>query len=154
MLLYVTGSFPDSKEGIVASAKILIDSMVEIIGNGRVLLLTTDTPIITDSINSNALTEFELLQNWRINKKNIEKIYSILDSYQITAVHMEYPEDFYGKTFLASFLPVIIHRYNQKNKKSISVNVRLFFQHGIIGFLILLLFYYNRVFNRKYKKNI
>ncbi len=125
MLLYITGSFPENKEGIASSAKVLLDAMIEIVGKERILLLTTDTPVITRNIRENAVTEYELLSDWRMVRNNIHKITSILHKYPITAVHMEYPGDLYGKTFLASFLPLIIHRYNRKHEKSISVNVRL-----------------------------
>lgn len=125
MLLYVTGSYPDNKEGIASGAKVLIDAMVDVIGREKILLLTTDMPIITDRIKDNSLTEYKLLPNWRVTKENIKAIYAILDNYPISAVHMEYPGDLYGKTFLASFLPGIIRRYNKKKGKTITVNVRL-----------------------------
>lgn len=125
MLLYVSGSYPDNKEGIASGAKVLLDAMVDVVGKDKILLLTTDISIISDRIEENAITEYKLIPNWRVNRNNIRFIYDILDTYPITAVHMEYPGDLYGKTFLASFLPGIIRRYNKINGKSITVNVRL-----------------------------
>lgn len=125
MLLYVTGSYPDSPEGIAAAAKILLDSMIEMSKRKKIILLTTDIPIISNRINENVNCKYRLIKNWKFRHSNIKEIYSILDKYPITAVHMEYPGDLYGKTFLASFLPYIIHRYNRKRGRKISVNVRL-----------------------------
>lgn len=125
MLLYVTGSFPENQEGIASGAKVLLDAMVDQAGEENFLLLTTNTPIISDSIDRNATTQYELLDNWKVSRKNIKRIERILDDYPITAVHMEYPGDLYGKTFLASFFPVAVHRYNRKRNRDITFNVRL-----------------------------
>lgn len=125
MLLYVTGSFPENQEGIASGAKVLLDAMVDQAGEGSFLLLTTNTPIISDSIDRNATTQYELLDNWKVSRKNIKKINHIMDQYPITVVHMEYPGDLYGKTFLASFFPLVVHRYNRKRNKNITFNVRL-----------------------------
>ena len=125
MLLYVTGSFPENQEGIASGAKVLLDAMVNQAGEENFLLLTTNTPIISDSIDRNATTQYELLDNWKVSRKNIKKIHHILDQYPITAVHMEYPGDLYGKTFLASFFPLVVHRYSRKRNKNITFSVRL-----------------------------
>lgn len=125
MLLYISGSYPNNQEGIAAGAKVLLDAMIDVAGKDDFLLLTTDTKIITENIEENVDVKYELMPNWRVSKKNIKKIYSILDKYSITSVHIEYPGDLYGKTFLASFLACIVHRYNKKCKKHILVNVRL-----------------------------
>ena len=125
MLLYISGSYPDNKEGIASGAKVLLDAMIDVVGTEQLLLLTTNTPIITNSIDTNAKCEYKLLSNWKVNKRNKEIIYNILDAYPITAIHMEYPGDLYGKTFLASFLPLIVCKYNKKKKKNITFNVRL-----------------------------
>ena len=125
MLLYVTGSFPENQEGIASGAKVLLDAMVDQAGKEGFLLLTTNTPVISDSINRNATTQYELLDNWKVSRKNIKKINHILDQYPISTVHMEYPGDLYGKTFLASFFPLVVRRYNRKKRKNISFNVRL-----------------------------
>lgn len=125
MLLYVTGSFPENQEGIASGAKVLLDAMVDQAGTENFLLLTTNTPVITESIDRNAAVRYELLDNWKVSRKNIRKVKEILDRYPVTAVHMEYPGDLYGKTFLASFFPLVVHRYNRKKKKNIPFNVRL-----------------------------
>ena len=125
MLLYISGSYPDNKEGIAAGAKVLLDAMVNVCGKEKIVLLTTNTPIITDNININSLTSYELLDDWRLNVKNIKRFYDILDKYPIKAIHMEYPGDLYGKTFLASFIPYLVQKYNKKNKTYITCNVRL-----------------------------
>ena len=125
MLLYVTGSYPENQEGIASGAKVLLDAMVDIVGKEKILLLTTDTPIISNNIDKNALVEYRFLNNWRVTKKNIQRVERILDQYPISAVHMEYPGDLYGKTFLASFLPWIVHRYSKKKNRKITYNVRL-----------------------------
>ena len=125
MLLYITGSYPEYQEGIASGAKVLLDAMAQVIGRDRIILLTTDTPIITNSIKKNTVVEYTLMKNWKVNRINIENIEAILDKYPISTVHMEYPGDLYGKTFLASLLPWVIHRYNKKHNRNITVNVRL-----------------------------
>lgn len=125
MLLYVTGSFPENQEGIASGAKVLLDVMADQAGAEHFLLLTTNTPVITESIDRNAAVRYELLNSWKVSRKNINRIERILDDYPITAVHMEYPGDLYGKTFLASFFPLVVHRYNRKKNKNITFNVRL-----------------------------
>lgn len=125
MLLYISGSYPDNQEGIAAGAKVLLDAMVNVCGKEKILLLTTDTPVISNNIDLNALTEYELMDDWHLNKKNIKRFYKILDDHSITAIHMEYPGDLYKKTFLASFIPYLVQRYNKKNSKDITCNVRL-----------------------------
>ncbi len=125
MLLYISGSYPDNQEGIAACAKVTLDSMIRNIASDKILLLTTDTPIITNKININSPVKYELMPNWHINRHNIKYLYSILKNQEISVVHMDYPGDLYGKTFLASFIPYLIHRYNRRNKTDIKVNVRL-----------------------------
>lgn len=125
MLLYISGSFPDNQEGIAAGAKVLLDAMLEIVDKNKIILLTTDTPIISNSIKRNTIVEYKQLKNWKVNLNNIRRIYSILDNYSITAIHMEYPGDLYGKTFLASFLPFLVKLYNWQRKKDITFYVRL-----------------------------
>lgn len=125
MLLYISGSFPNNQEGIASGAKVLLDSMVDVCGSDAILLLTTNTPIIAKYISENASTKYELLDNWKVSRNNIKKIYGLLDNYDITSIHIEYPGDLYGKTFLASFVPYLVKRYNKKHNKSIVCNVRL-----------------------------
>lgn len=125
MLLYISGSFPDNQEGIAAGAKVLLDAMLEHKSKEHILLLTTDTPIITRSITANTSVNYMLMPNWKVTPENIRRIFHILDKHPITAIHMEYPGDLYGKTFLASFLPAIVKIYNRSRKKNISFNVRL-----------------------------
>lgn len=125
MLLYISGSYPDNQEGIAAGAKVLLDAMVDVCGGKEILLLTTNTPIISDSIDINSLTDYELMNDWHLNRKNVKKFYEILVKYPITAIHMEYPGDLYGKTFLASFIPCLVQKFNKKNKTNITCNVRL-----------------------------
>ena len=125
MFLYITGSYPNSWEGIADAAKILLDSMLKYIDKKNVRLLTTDVPIITEHISDNCIIEYDLMPDWHVNKRNIRGLYTILKQYDITVVHMEYPGDLYGKTFLASFIPYLICRYNKKNHTDIRINVRL-----------------------------
>lgn len=125
MLLYISGSYPDNQEGIASGAKVLLDAMVGVCGKEEIVLLTTDTPIITGNITSNALTKYELMSDWKVKSQNIKRFYKILDNYKVSAIHMEYPGDLYGKTFLASFIPFLVKRYNKKYSKNITCNVRL-----------------------------
>lgn len=125
MLLYISGSYPDNQEGIASGAKVLLDAMVGVCGEDRIILMTTNTPIISDRIDINSLTAYELIDNWRINKRNISAFYEILEKYNISAIHMEYPGDLYGKTFLASIIPFLVRIYNKRHKTSITCNVRL-----------------------------
>lgn len=125
MLLYISGSYPDNQEGIAGGAKVYLDAMLKFVDKGRIRLLTTDTPVITKRIDINSAVEYDLMPDWHVRRKNIAKLYSILKDNGITVIHMEYPGDLYGKTFLASFIPYLVHRYNKKNHTDISVNVRL-----------------------------
>lgn len=125
MLLYISGSYPDNQEGIAGGAKVFLDAMLKFVDKGRIRLLTTDTPVITKRIDINSAVEYDLMPDWRVRRKNIDKLYSILKDNSITVIHMEYPGDLYGKTFLASFIPYLVHKYNKKNHTDISVNVRL-----------------------------
>ena len=125
MLLYISGSYPDNQEGIAGGAKVFLDAMLKFVNRDNIRLLTTDTPVITDKINENSLVEYDLMPDWHVNRKNINKLYNILKENNITVVHMEYPGDLYGKTFFASFIPYLIHRYNKRNKADIKVNIRL-----------------------------
>ena len=125
MLLYVSGSYPENQEGIAAGAKVLLDAFIDAANKEDFLLLTTNTDIITENIEKNSNCRYELFDNWKVTGKNIRHLYSILDENPITAIHMEYPGDLYGKTFFASFLPYFVKRYNKKRKKEVSTNVRL-----------------------------
>lgn len=125
MLLYISGSYPDNQEGIAAGAKVLLDAMTKVVGKQKIVLLTTDTPVISKHIETNSPVPYKLIKNWKVTRENISFIYNILDKYDITAIHMEYPGDLYGKTFLASFLPFFIKLYNFRKHKSVTFNVRL-----------------------------
>ena len=63
--------------------------------------------------------------NWKTNFKNIKKYIHLLKKDNITVIHMEYPGNCYGKTLLASFLPLITKLYTIKKKQKIIFNVRL-----------------------------
>ena len=125
MILYVTGSYPENQEGIASGAKVLLDAMIDETNRDDFVLLTTDKSIISDNIEKNAKCQYILIKDWKLKNRNIKLFYSILDRYNITAIHMEYPGDLYGKTFLASFLPYITKKFNKFNKKQVSFNVRL-----------------------------
>ncbi len=125
MLLYITGSFPDNQEGIASGAKILLDAMLEQVDKDEIILLTTDIPIVSEYVKQTVFIKYKLLKNWKVTLENINTVYAILDKYPITAIHMEYPGDLYGKTFFASLLPWLIKKYNHKRRKHITFNVRL-----------------------------
>lgn len=125
MLLYISGSFPDNQEGIAAGAKVLLDAMVEVSQKDHLILLTTNTPIISNNIDKNTEVKYYLMEDWKVRPANVKRIYEILDKNDIRVIHMEYPGDLYGKTFLASFLPLFVKFYNKRNKKQIQFNVRL-----------------------------
>lgn len=125
MLLYITGSYPDNQEGIAAGAKVLLDAMVNNVGSSKILLLTTDVPVIADNISKNSSVEYKLFKNWKLSLNNIKEFFKILKQYPITCIHMEYPGDLYGKTFFASFLPLITRVFNLIYKKKVTFNVRL-----------------------------
>jgi len=125
MLLYVTGSYPENQEGIASGAKVLLDAMINEKNAEDFLLLTTDSPIIKRNIDKNVNCRYELMPNWKLSLANCRRFENILDKYDIDAIHMEYPGDLYGKTFLASFLPYILKKYNKKHGTQITYNVRL-----------------------------
>ncbi|MCR5507543.1 MAG: glycosyltransferase [Lachnospiraceae bacterium] len=123
MLLFITGSFPESREGIAHSAGMLFDHMRKY--NGGIRLLTTDTPVITGHLKKNRITGYSLMHDWHLKPANIRRLFSVLKDEDVTAVHMEYPGDLYGKTFLASFIPFLVHLYAKRRHTGITVNVRL-----------------------------
>ena len=125
MLLFITGSYPACQDGIADGAKVLLDAMIKHIKNDEVVLLTTDIPDIQDYIKNNGKIKTEYLKNWKIKIANISKFLKIIVDYNITVIHMEYPGIYYGKTFLASFLPLIIKLFNLFNKNKITFNIRL-----------------------------
>ncbi len=125
MLLYISGSFPDNQEGIASCAKVTLDSMIKNADPSVILLLTTDTSVITGRISENSPVSYELMPDWHLNRRNTDRFYEILAGRNITVIHMDYPGDLYGKTFLASFIPYLVHRYNRKHHTDIRVNVRL-----------------------------
>lgn len=125
MLLYISGSFPDNQEGIASGAKVLLDAMLGLVEKDEIILLTTDIPIVSEYVKQTVFIKYKLLKNWKVTLENINTVYAILDKYPITAIHMEYPGDLYGKTFFASFLPWFIKKYNHKKRKHITFNVRL-----------------------------
>lgn len=125
MLLYISGSYPDNQEGIAAGAKVLLDAMEAVVGKDQLLLLTTDTPIIANHIAQNTNVRYSLLPNWKVRKQNLDAVFQLLDTNPVTAIHMEYPGDLYGKTFLASFLPFFVRCYNRRRGKHITFHVRL-----------------------------
>ena len=113
MLLYISGSYPENPEGIAAGAKVLLDAMVEAAGKEKFVLLTTNAPIITEHIQESSLVDYELMDNWKLSSANKKRFYHLLDKYPIDVIHMEYPGDLYGKTFLASFIPLLVKKYNK-----------------------------------------
>lgn len=125
MLLYISGSYPDNQEGIASCAKITLDSMIRNADPSDILLLTTDTSVITGRISENSPVSYELMPDWHLNRRNTYRLYEILAGRNITVIHMDYPGDLYGKTFLASFIPYLVHRYNRKHLTDIRINVRL-----------------------------
>ena len=125
MLLFISGSYPDSQDGIATGAKILLDAMLQHVKAEDVFLLTTDAPEIRRHLESQTSVEYALMPDWRVTPGNIRRIFRILDTYPIGAIHMEYPGNLYGKTFLASFLPALVKLYNLRRRKHIACHVRL-----------------------------
>lgn len=125
MLLFISGSYPDSQDGIATGAKILLDAMLEHIKAEDVFLLTTDSPQIRQHLECKKTVQYELMPHWHITPANIRRFIRILDTHPIDSIHMEYPGNLYGKTFLASFLPALVKFYNLSRKKKIAFNVRL-----------------------------
>ena len=119
MLLFISGSYPDSQDGIATGAKVLLDAMLEHVKPEDIFLLTTDQPEIRQHLERQAPVKYELMPNWRVTPSNIRRFLRVLDTYPIDAIHMEYPGNLYGKTFLASFLPAIVKLYNAMKRKKI-----------------------------------
>ena len=124
-LLFISGSYPANQEGIADGAKMLLDSFTNNMQKDNLVLLTTNLPLIRSYLLRNETVRYELLDNWHIKIQNIKRIHSILNQYDINVIHMEYPGDCYGKTFLASFLPLFVKLYNLRYGKRIKFNVRL-----------------------------
>lgn len=125
MLLFISGSYPDSQDGIATGAKVLLDAMLQHIKAEDIFLLTTDAPEIRRHLERQASVEYALMPNWRVTPANIRRIFHILDTHPVDVIHMEYPGNLYGKTFLASLLPAIVKLYNVVRKKRIAFHVRL-----------------------------
>jgi len=124
-LLFISGSYPEYQGGIAAGAKILLDEMIEQSHREKFVLLTTDIPIIKNSIKENSLAEYVLMPDWKNSLTNIMRFFSVIRNYSITSIHMEYPGNVYGKTFLATFLPFYIRIKNCFSKNKIMFCVRL-----------------------------
>ncbi len=62
-----------------------------------------------------------------VNKK---RFYHLLDKYPIDVIHMEYPGDLYGKTFLASFIPLLVKNIIKRIKKIYPVTSGCMSLHG------------------------
>lgn len=123
MLLFISGSYPNSPDGIAASAKILLESMCNEISRNNFVLLTTNLHEIVEYTKLNPIAKTEYLPDWKINVRNIEKFFSILKESCISTIHMEYPGTGYGKTFLATILPFLV-KCNPRFRH-IKFNVRL-----------------------------
>ncbi len=124
-LLYISGSYPASPEGIAASAGMLLDAMAGMGMKEHIKLLTTDLPVIKNHMKQSDSIQVTYLDNWKISIKNIQNYLRILKDDKITVIHMEYPGDCYGKTLLASILPLVTRLWNMGKKNKISFNVRL-----------------------------
>ena len=125
MFLFISGSYSASPEGIAASAQLLLDAMSKLYPKNKLELLTTNVPIIKEYIKKNQVFHVRYFDNWKTNFKNIKKYIHLLKKDNITVIHMEYPGNCYGKTLLASFLPLITKLYSMKKKQKIIFNVRL-----------------------------
>ena len=125
MFLFISGSYSASPEGIAASAQLLLDAMSKLYPKNKLELLTTNVPIIKEYIKKNQVFHVRYFDNWKTNFKNIKKYIHLLKKDNITVIHMEYPGNCYGKTLLASFLPLITKLYTIKKKQKIIFNVRL-----------------------------
>ena len=88
-------------------------------GKRKFVLLTTNTPVITEHIQESSLVDYELMDNWKMSAVNKKRFYHLLDKYPIDVIHMEYPGDLYGKTFLASFIPLLVKNIIKRIKKYI-----------------------------------
>lgn len=125
MLLFISGSYPDSQDGIATGAKVLLEAMLEHVPSENMFLLTTDVPEIRQHLERQAPVKYELMSDWRVTLGNIRHFFQILGDNPIDTIHMEYPGNLYGKTFLASFLPALVRLYNCCRKKHIACHVRL-----------------------------
>ena len=125
MLLYISGSYPANQEGIAAGAKVLLEAIVKVAGHENIVLLTTDIPVIRDYVKSNESVQTELMKSWYVTIPNIKRVIFLLNKYKVDVIHMEYPGDCYGKTMLASFLPLLVKIYSLLYKTNIEFNVRL-----------------------------
>lgn len=123
MVLFISGSYPDSPDGIANSAQILLENMEHIVGNDRFTLLTTRIPEIENYVKKNERAKTLYLENWKCTVKNIQTLLGILDSNDINVIHIEYPGTCYGKTFFVSWIPFIVKV--QKKYKNIKIYLRL-----------------------------
>lgn len=123
MLLYISGSFPNFQDGIADGADILYRKIQNL--DNRILLLTTRNEQIISYVNEQKYENVQYLKSWKTNITNVANIFRILKKNSITEVHVEYPGILYRKTFLASFIPLIIIVYNIVNGTDIICNYRL-----------------------------
>lgn len=123
MLLYLSGSFPRFHDGIADGAVKLLDEML--VHYDQIKLLVSDLPQIREYTEHNIKITYFYMPSWRIKKDNIKYFLEICQDNDIDCIHMEYPGDGYGKTLLASLLPLIIKLYNIKKHKSIQFYIRL-----------------------------
>lgn len=88
-LLYISGSYPASPEGIAASAGMLLDAMAGMGMKEHIKLLTTDLPVIKNHMKQSDSIQVMYLDNWKISIKNIQNYLRILKDDNITVIHME-----------------------------------------------------------------
>lgn len=122
MMLYISGSFPYSQEGIADGAQFLYDAFSNVYKKD-VYLVSTNIPLIKKYVNERQYSNYSLFNNWKLRICNISQFIQLLENVEI--VHLEYPGDCYGKTFLASWIPLIVKIYNLRRKDKIKVCVRL-----------------------------
>lgn len=123
MIIFISGSFPYAPDGISDGARILFDSLKKRSINEEFMLLTTRRFDIVQCLEENQYSDYVLLDDWKLRIRNIKQIARITKNASI--VHMEYPGTYYGKTLLASFIPLIIRLNNLKKKKKTIVCTRL-----------------------------
>ena len=126
MVLFISGSYPYAPDGISDGAEKLLDNMRKLSTDQKYYLLTSDREDILQNLKTKNSLDYSLMSNWRLSIKNILFYLKLLnDNPEITVIHMEYPGTYYGKTFLASFLPLITKIHNVLSRRKLKFCVRL-----------------------------
>lgn len=116
-ILFITGSFPNIKDGIGDNAERLYN---EFIKREDVYLLTTLNDDVVKFVTKNEYKNVFYLNNWKLRLKTLVYIKKLVDDNKVDIVYIEYPGKGYGKDILINVVPIYLRVFG----KNVKVNMR------------------------------